>query len=505
MPLEPERDIRYGLSWLAVAAGAVLLVYLLMIPPVVGVADNGDFIRVMGAAGIAYPDPQESYADRYFGYAHREFGYGGYTSGGYVSTHVVLVAIAGWIGRLFNSRVFDIRVLGACYSILMLAAVGLLVRHAPATRSRVLTGLVAGLLGAALLIVFGDIGYAAYFQSFFGEPFALVGMLLAVACAVALARSRQPSAWLFAGFIAAAIAVATSKIQNAPLGFAFAVLAWRMLALRADRFWHRRVLAGTGVLLLASVLMIAIAPDKLRHINLYQTIFFGILKDSPDVSGDMRELGIPERYAGLAGTNFFQKDTVIPQNDPALREDVLEKLGHRDIALFYLRHPGRFADKLAKGADHGVALRPYYLGNYDKREGRERGDLIFAFSGWSEWKRTHMPHTLGWFTGFFAGYLAILALWWKRMRSRAARLVAETFAVVALAGLFSWMVPLVGDGEADIGKHLFMFNVCFDMMILSALIGVVHAAAYGIASRRTARRGKGERGMTGEARQVHHD
>ncbi|MBB6674883.1 hypothetical protein H7C19_29815 [Cohnella nanjingensis] len=493
------------MAWLTVAIGAVLLIYLLMVPPVLGVADNGDFNRVMGASGIAYTDPHESYADRYFGYAHREYGYGNFTSGGYVSTHVLLVALAGGIGRILDPHVFDIRVLGACYVVLTLAAFALLVRHAPSARGRTATGLVAAFLAAMLIMTFGDVGYTAYFQSFFGEPFALVGMLLAVASALALSRTPRPSAWLYALFIAASIAVATSKIQNAPLGFAFALLAWRMLALRADRFWHRRVLAGTGVLLLASVLMIAVAPNELKHINLYQSIFFGVLKDSPNVQKDMRELGVPEKYAGLAGTNYFQKDTVIPQSDPVLREEVLEKLGHRDIALFYLKHPRRFIGKLEKGAAHGALVRPYYLGNYDQREGRPRGELSYAFSSWSEWKRNHMPHTLGWFAACYAVYLAGLALWWTRARTRAARLAAETLAIVAISGLFALMVPLVGDGEADIGKHLFMFNVCFDMMVVSALTGVVYGAAHGVASRWTTRRGKEERGIPGDARQVHHD
>lgn len=506
-------DVRWHIAWIAVAVAAAIMVYLLWVPPVIGVADNGDFNRVMGAAGIAYADQQESYAARYFGFAHQYYKYGGFSTGGYVSTHVLLVTLAGGIGRLIDSRLFDIRVLGALYIALALSAIWLIVRYAPAFRSRSTTGIAAALLAGILIFLFCDIGYIAYYQSLFGEPYALVATMLAVGAAIALssrageaaraltpasapppAGSRlagaaapppplatpapRPSAWLLGLFVAAGVALATSKIQNAPLGFLFAWLAWRMSGLRAaDAGWRRRARTGAGVLALSAVLMLAVAPDQLRHINLYQSIFYGVLKDSPDVSRDMRELGIPNRYAGLAGTNYFQKDTIVPQGDPVLKQEVLDRLSHRDIAFYYARHPERFVSKLEKAAHSGTAIRPYYLGNYTEAEGGPRGRLSYAFSAWSEWKHEHLPNTLLGFAAWYAAYYALLLLWWRKSAGRKdRRLLAELFGIVGLTGIVAMTVSLMGDGEADLGKHLFMFNVAFDMMAASVLA----AAGYGL-------------------------
>lgn len=447
---------------------------LILIPPVVGVADNGDFSRVMGVSGIAPLHPNEPYAERYFAYAQADYAYGGYTQGGYVSTHILLVAISGWISRLFNASHYDIRYLGVCYLALLLTAIALIVRHSPAFAGKRATAVLASILGGVFVWIFADIGYVAYFHSFFGEPYALVGMLLAVSSA--LASAEKPSGGLLALFTAAALAVATAKIQNAPLGFVFGLLAWRLAALRPDdRSWRRRTLACAGILALGSAIMLVAAPNRLVHTNLYQSIFYGVLKDSPDVASDMRELGIPEKYAGLAGTNYFQKNTVIPQRDPTLRREVLEKLGHKDIALFYLKHPDRFVAKLKRAAESGSMVRPYYLGNFEKEAGKKPGTLSYRFSSWSEWKHRHWPRSLAGFALFFFAYLAIAAVWRLRTRSRGVRFALETLAVVAFAGLFSFVIPLIGDGEADLGKHLFMFNVCFDMMVVSVLFG----AAYG--------------------------
>lgn len=478
-------DIRKLVSWLGVIAAGGLIIYLIMIPPVIGVADNGDFNRVIGISGISPFDKMEPYDERYFAFAHTIWAYGGYTHGGYVSTHVLLVAVSGWISHLFNWYHYDIRFIGACYTALFLLALALFVRHSPAFNSRKATAFMAAFTAAAIVWVFGDIGYTAYFQSFFGEPYAMVGMLLMAASAIALASAERPTGRMLALFIGATLAVATAKIQNAPLGFAFALLVWRMMELRPDRRWRRQTITGICLLTACSVIMLVFAPDRLVHANRYQTIFYGVLKDSPDVASDMRELGIPEKYAGLAGTNYYQSDTVIPQSDPTLRREVLDRVGHKDVVLFYLKHPGRFVGKLQKAAAAGASIRPYYLGNYEKQAGKPPRALSYEFSSWSQWKAHRMPHTLTWFASIYMLYLAGLIVWWLRASSRRARLVPEMLAVVALSGAFAFAIPLIGDGEADLGKHLFMFNVCFDMMVVSVLIG----ACYGITKWIAARKG----------------
>jgi len=471
-----EKDVRIRVAWIAGLAACALAIALIMVPPVIGMADSGDFGRVLSVSGFRILHPERPYDQLYFNYAQQHFGYGGYAMGGYVSTHVVLAAAAGWIGRIFNGETFDIRFLGACYAILIALAISLFVRYAPRGRTRAADLALACMTALSLLFVFGDIGYLAYFHSFFGEPYALVALLLTIASALALSSSDRPSGKLLALFVGAALAVATSKIQNAPLGFAFALLAWRMLCLRSDRRWKRQVWTGAAVLLAGALLMIVAAPDRLKHTNLYQSIFYGVLKDSPNLERDMNELGIPEKYAPLAGTNYFQKGTAIPQKDPVLRREVLEKLSHGDIAAYYARHPSRFMQKLDRAAENAMHIRPYYLGNYDLSAGKPPGALTYTFSGWSRFKAEAMPRRAVAYFGLFAVYLSALAIAWLRSPPGRKRLTAETMSIVALAAMFSCAVPLIGDGEADLAKHLFMFNVCFDLMAISVIVSAVYGA-----------------------------
>jgi hypothetical protein len=472
-----NKDTRFYIAWIAALTVIVLAVYLLMIPPVLGLADSGDFGRVMGITGFKHLIQNESYADRYFAYAHQRFAYANLWGAGYVSTQILVLAATGWIARIVNSNVFDIRWLGTVYLIFFVTATALFVRNSPAVPNRKnATAALSAVLAVLLIVVFGDIGYLTYFQSFFGEPYALVAILLAISSTVALVSRENPSSKLLVLCIVSAAAVATSKIQNAPIGFAFAILVWRMLPLRGDRRWHRQVWVGMSVLLLTSTLMIVAAPDRLKHTNLYQSIFYGVLKDSPNVAADMKELGIPHKYAANAGTNYFQRNTAISQQDPTLHREVLDKLSHQDIVLYYVRHPSRFIDKLNKVAANGMFIRANYLGNYDQSAGKPRGARSHSFSRWSDWKAQYMPHSPAWFLGFYTLYFASLVSCWLRIRSNRVRLGLEAFAGVGLSGIFAAVVPIIGDGEADLGKHLFMFNVCFDMMMVSAATALVYGA-----------------------------
>lgn len=338
-------------------------------------------------------------------------------------------------------------------------------------RGSYVTGL---LLGAALLFVFYDIGYLAYFNSLFGEPVSMVFMLLTFALGLRLTSQEKPTTKGLTLFFIAILFLVTSKIQNAPIGIAFALIFLRFMTLDGERKWRKLALRFSIAIFLVSIVMYVTAPKELKHINLYQTVFFGILNESPDVKGDLQDLGLPERLEVLAGTNYFQTDTVIKQDDPSLVPDFYDRVSHKDVLFFYLKHPGRLIDNMEYAASNSMAIRPYYLGNYEKSENKPVGALSYTYSGWSEFKNKHIPHTLGFLTIFYLVYFAVAVFQYFRSRDVRGRVAGELLMLLGLIGIFSFLVPILGDGRADIGKHLFLFNVCFDMMVVVMFGWVVH-------------------------------
>lgn len=457
------------LEWLAAAAGLGLLAYLLFIAPFAGVADNGDFLRVMLTGGLDYGVPDEAYEDRFFGFAHQFFAYDHFFRGFYFSTQIILVAVARLLGYLFNSSMFDIRVLSAFYSLLLLAATYLLVRHNK--YKSLITGAV---LGLALLFVFFDIGYTAYFNSLFGEPVSLVFLLLTLAFGLRLVNEEKPSRAVLWLYFISVLFLTCSKIQNAPVGILFAAIGLQFAGLQTQFSWRRLVFWLSGAMVVISVVMYIAAPKDFKDINLYQTVFFGILKDSPDVKGDLKALGLPEHLSVLADTNYFQSGTAIKQDDPSLRGDFYDRVSHSDVLFFYLKHPGRLIDKMEYAANNSMSIRPYYLGTYLKESGKPAGSLAMGYSGWSQFKNQHMPNSLLFIALFYLAYYSVGLVEYVRSSQKAVRLRIQLLMAVGLVGMVGFMVPILGDGLADLGKHLFLFNVCFDMMIIASAVWLAH-------------------------------
>jgi len=448
------------------------MIILLLAGGFIGVADNGDFLRIMGSIGLNYYDMNETYEDRFFYFAHAQYAYDTFFRGFYPSTQLILVVIARFFAKLFNSAVFDIRTLGAIYAILLVITNVVLIR---VYRAKGL--LISVVLTALLLWVFHDIGYLAYFNSLYGEPVSFIFLLLTMALGLKLANSEKPKKALLVLFFISCLFLVCSKTQNAPIGVLFAIIFIRYAALRDyGRSWKRLALSLGAALIVISAAMYAFAPKDFKQINLYQTVFFGILHHSPDVEGDLQKLGLPSHLSVLAGTNYFQGDTEIKQDDPRLQEDFYNRISHGDIMLFYMKQPGRLIEMMSYAAEHSMNIRPYYLGNYEKAEGKPAGAVTFKYSSWSELKRNIVPNKLWFIVLVYVLYYGAALYEWLRARQLRSRIQAELFMLLGLVGCVSYLIPIVGDGLADLSKHLFTFNVVFDMMLVTAVVWLVHKA-----------------------------
>jgi len=461
-------------KWLTVErvfllASIIVVIVLLFGRTFVGVADNGDFLRIMGSIGLNYYDANETYEDRFFRFAHANFAYDEFFRGFYLTSQLILVVLARGIAKLFNGEAFDIRVLGAIYAILLITSSYLLIRF---NKTKSVVTWIA--LAALILFVFFDIAYLAYFNSLYGEPASLVFLLLTLAFGLMLTRQTEPKRAVLVLFFVSALLLVCSKTQNAPVGVGFALLGLRYATLKREKAWRRLGLSLSALTLIVSAAMYIAAPKDFKNINMYQTVFFGVLKDSPDVEGDLKELGLPAHLSVLAGTNYFQADTAIKQNDPSLTADFYDRISHADVLWFYVKNPGRLIHNMEYAAENGMMIRPYYLGNYEKSEDKSPGALSFQYSGWSEFKKGVLPNGLWSITLVFVVYFAAAAWEWLRCADRKRRAGVELLILLGLTGVFSFLIPIVGDGQADMGKHLFLFNAIFDMMLVTGAVWIVY-------------------------------
>ncbi|MDF2925608.1 MAG: rane protein [Paenibacillaceae bacterium] len=443
----------------AVLAAAAVLGWLLFAKPVVGMADNGDFLRIMGTVGLQYTDNGLTYGQKYFGWFIREFAISEVGLGGYVSTSLVLVFLAkGLSWLLLDGGRFDMRLLALVYGLLFLTGAWLAIKY-----NKRRSAWVNGLAALLFVLIFTDIGYAAYYNSLYSEPVSLVFLILSMGFATGLLRRGQPMKLFLAGFVVSSVFLIGSKVQNAPIGILLALLCLRFSALRGGG-WRKLTCSMAILLFAASVAIYVSLPKELRIINQYQTVFFGILKDSPTVEQDLRELGLPEKFAVNAGTNYFDK-AAINQKDPVFANEFYPVFSHGKVIKFYLNHPMRLYEKLEVAAGNGMNNRPPYLGGFEQSEGFRAGELPDAFNLWNKFKLEVLPNKLWFIAAVFAAYYLVLARRYLESFQIRQRLYLEVLAAIGLGALILFVTPVIGDGEADLVKHLFGFNICFDLML----------------------------------------
>lgn len=456
---------RIRAEMVAVGAAAFILAYVLMLRPVIGVADNGDFGRIIGSAGLQYLAEGQ---DRYFGYVSREYRVTPLIpfAGGYFSTELFFVWLAVRVSQTFTgSGIFDIRFLAALYSVALLGAIYLLVRY-----GRQVRGASGWLLGALLIFLFADIGYISYFNSFYGEALTVVSLLLMAGGGLALAAREKPELWALLVFFGGAVCLSGAKVQNSPVGILAILYGLRLLKVRwGDKTWRKAIYISTALILAVSALSYLTISRDIKVCNKYQTVFYGVLKDSPHPEEDLKELGLDPGLAVLAGTNYFMKEYPVDIRNPAFKAEIFEKVNHFKIAAYYLRHPDRLMQKLEVAAREGFKLKQGF-GNYEKYPGISYKQTANLFGVWSDFKMQVLPHTFPFVGGFFLIYLVVLALSCRRQREPGGRLRVELLALIAVTGMMQFLLPFVGDGEADISKHLFLFNGCFDLMVVSGAV-----------------------------------
>ncbi len=462
---------------IALAIIAAILVYQLFIPPSIGMADNGDFSRILGAVGLEYST--DNLADRHFNYFVPKYKFG--SSGEWdalVWTSENLLVLGAMAMNRLGSRtgMFDVRVLGAIHLALFLLGAWLLLRLS--ARLGLATRAAIALL---LALVFCDVGYAAYFNSLYSESGSFVFLFLALAASIGLAEQPTSLPRLGAWLVACLLFV-SAKPQNSLLAIPLAGYGfWIACGLAHCR---RRMLVGcsSGALLVASMAISLSTPKWMMKHFMYNAVFYELLQNSETPREDLRELGLNPELEKYRGTNIFSPG--IPVEDPAFEAAFFDRIGSARLGLFYLRHPWRLAGVAQRAAQGAFSQRPSYLGNFEKSCGLGPRAQSQAFQLWSKLRESAAPKSLWFVAVFFAGSAgAALAVFLKTSSRQLKAVMVLQLALVAMA-LEQLLVAEAVCGQYELTKHLFLFNLLFDLCLCADL---VLATAWASRTRRSPR------------------
>jgi hypothetical protein len=452
----------FSLERTVTIAVVAIVCWQLFIPPILGLADNGDFARLMVFFDLTHSPTDR--ADRYFGFLTRHYVVDAaeskkYSRPDFISSELLFIAGPAATNRLLGKTSFDLLELGAVHAVVFAASVFFLLFVSKPFAGPVRTSAI--ILGA---IVFTDIAYIAYFNSFYGESATFLFFMSVAACAYgAMSSGRRRIVWLVAYFAAVTLFL-IAKYQNIVLLPVFLFFGGLLVKRWGELRYFRSYLVFSLIACFGGYQFYISSPEVISDAVLYNSVFNGVLVDSPTPEDDLSALGLDRAYAKYAGSTAYQPSS-LRFDDEFLRK-FRESVTIGGVFRFYLERPGRLFNALNRTVARAFQLRAA-LGNYEKSAGYPPLSVSRSWAMWSSIRSAILPRNLWVVLTIGILYLALLSRRWLRHKERLARLNLEWCALIPVMALAQLFVITVSDGVLDLIKHAYLFNLLFDSMLVA--------------------------------------
>jgi hypothetical protein len=456
-----EARLRVGF----VASAAIILSWQLFVRPIVGLADQGDFTRMIGRFGYGAVDKSAEYAFLARKYVPdptarlRVYEQ--------VSSEYIFVGAAVLLNKVVTrDGSLDIRIVGLIHMLAFLCAFYYLLVATGPLRT-------APLIWILALWALTDVGYAAYWNSFYAEPASCIFFLLLLAESIGICRIPRISGAQAIRWALWTVLFVMAKPQNAPLGILLALFVFRLRA--GSRIASASSLAIMG----AAALITVTSPVANMWSSTYDQVFMAILPESKDPGRDAKALGLTPDWLKYSGTGAWTQGTNLYE---AVKSGLIgKKITHATIARFYLLRPVRIWRHAKRVLPVAFSLRPDTCGNFERSAGFPPGAKSQSFDAWSGFHEHGLEA---------CGKLILTALLlcpvicgvaWFRSAPDARRSI-EFFMLLSVCCLLSFVIAICGD-DWDNVKHLFFFNLLLDTWLVggvATLIQPVRKVLYGI-------------------------
>jgi hypothetical protein len=449
-----------------VALGGTILGWQLFVPPIIGLADQGDFGRVLGPLGYAPvpkgPEHKYAYVTRTFvqdpGNRERRWEQ--------ISSEFILATVAVTLNRvLVGPGTFDITVFGFTHAVLFLLAFARLLY---VTRNLAMYRTA----WALMLLVLTDVGYAAYWNSLYTEPASCLWFLFLLAESIYLCESEQISMGQILRWNIFAVLWIMAKTQNAALCIPLAAYDLRMVWRALGRGGRYAALGGAVAICVAGGVMYRSLLPAPRVSVLYDVVFFGILPEAEDARADLKALGLDPNYARYSGTLPWSPGTGVA--DGTLVNALQANVSSFSVMEFYVRHPARLWRHLQARFPAALSLRPEFCGNFDRSAGRPPGARSNAVALWSRFHERCLSRIALLLLGALvlvpaAGVVFVMRHRW----ATPARRWVELGILLAACCLTAFFVAAFGDTYDNV-KHQFLFNLLLDASLVFWFVAALH-------------------------------
>ncbi len=465
------------IAMVSAAAAALLMIIMLFLPNYLGVANDGSYIKVMNAAGVYHIENQVGdIYNNYFVKTYSNVMSGYQKPENWMNSQVLTVKAAVLLDDIITrDKFFDIRFLALIYGIFYVPAIYLLTKQACMRVKRFSEGII---LGAVSTLIFADVAYISYFNSFYPEALWFISLMYCVSAAVSFQENKN--GYVDFGYlvlyIISGIVLITSRSECAYIGILLSVYCLKLLFIRRNWMWGVIcILCGLGLSFISIVCMIRM-PSEYNEVSKFHAMTRGVLFQSDNPEKTLAEFGIPASYELLADASGYDYLPLVKAADPVLEEEFLSKYSVVDIATYYVRHPGKFLSMVDVSIKSCFGIRREYCGNYEKRVGLpERARSIF-WSAWSTFKNNSAPKTIGFLFVLCAAVFLLYGRGYslRPVKDRRSTVFVDMMMMLVLVCFVQAAITIVNSGDAEMVQHCFLISYAMDILTYFVFAEIIH-------------------------------
>lgn len=454
-----------------------ITVGVLFIKPQVGIADQGDFNRIMSTSGLSLLDSDKNNPNFIRSYK--------YIVTDYKISHIdnafntivgsslgYLIVVINSICKAFGKTVFKTQYLTIVYSIIYILSFSVILKSL-----NIKDKIKFILVSLLTLFIFFDGNYLVWFNSLYGEPMMIVTLSLFIASIFNyihykyVLKGTEKIMSKIVYILLTAFLFLGSKLQ------VFTSLPFVIIFIGKIIYDNKRTLNKISLITLCILLCIIISypigisinSDCLNKDTHYNSVFYGILNGSDNPKQDLIDLGLNPDMAVEAGKHAYLDPSEYVKYDPNTEitdKEFYTKISNAKLVRFYLTHPSR----LLKGMKY-TASKAFYtsteLGKYHQSYSETPVTEFHRFTIWSSFKENILPQNLFFIISIYL--IVFLFSFYKYVKNKSNYEITTKIILlwtIMLIGAIQFPMPFVGNGQADTSKQLFLFNYIFDSLLI---------------------------------------
>jgi hypothetical protein len=444
-----------------------VVVHQVLVNPIIGVRDNGDFGRLMRAIGVDYKadvSAQEKYV-----YVIKDFKITDKLETKFDSTAEIIGNIALYINNIFKEGIFSIKFMGLANVIFYLVAIGLL-------------ALALGLQDTKYILPFSILGIPLltnkeiihYFNTFYYESSSIIYFLMFLAFTIIYLNkevtNKKYSSILIILQVITAFLFVNAKIQNILFVFPIAVFLFAEIY----NFLKRLNISKIGRISIStlSTCILVLIPtfyyfsksiEVTDNVTSYNVIMGGMLGVSKEPERHLQSMGFDEAEIEEAtqyiGMNLWGKDKNLYEKhlDVFNRKTELKILFDEPRLIFVLiNNTSKFL------------FEPLPYNNFIKGENNSEKVFTNTISNLLNKIKSFYPRNFVFFFGVVISLIGVLV--YKFIKNPPKKVNVDIFILALVFGeLLMFFTAVFGDFCASI-KHLFFVNILFDILLIASII-----------------------------------